>query len=621
MSTTNKKVIAGILAGLSAAAVTELHAQENADTVQEIVVISSRTAIPLRQIGTSVSVLDEAEIEAHGNFALTDILRQTPSISTTRNGGPGATTSLRIRGEEGFRTLVLLDGLKLSDPSSTQVGPHLQHLLSSDVSRIEILRGPQGLSYGADAGGVISISSRQAEEGFGGSANAQAGSYGTRQVSANLAGNNGVLDFSLSATDFSSDGFNTRNSDNVLQDDDGYENQSIHLRTGWQVNDTLRVDLVHRQTDGESEFDGCSFAPTLYDCEAHYELEATRLGVALDTGSISHSLAYSVAETDRSNLAGGANNFSSLGELERWEYIATATELPGFDLVFGVDLEQEQSNTITRDNEGYYIEALSDFSEAFFLTAGVRRDENDDFGSHTSARISAAYLLSLGGQNELKFKGSFGSGFRAPSPFEVDYNAGPFAYPPASNIQLSEENSEGYELGIEYFRGDSLKVEAVYFDQQVEDAIDFDLLGFSGYLQEAGVTHSEGIELSASYSFADNWSLSGNYTYNDTELPNGEQRRRRPKHLTNLGLNYASNDGKWFVSGFYRNARDSVDSNGGAVVALDDFDVVDVSVRYSFNSNLEVFARVENLFDEEYQEIFDYNSADRSSFIGVKLGF
>lgn len=621
MFKSKKILLPGLASTIAMLAGTGLHAQESNSELQEVVVVSSRTEVPLRQIGTSVSVLDEEQIEAYGNFALTDILRQTPSVGSSRNGVPGSTTALRIRGEEGYRTLILLDGMKLSDPSSTQVGPHLEHLLSSEISRVEILRGPQGLAYGADAGGVVNISSKAIEEGFAGTANAQAGSFGTRQVSANLGGGNDVVDFSLAATDFSSDGFNTRRSDTVLQDDDGYDNQSLHLRAGWQASDALRIQVVHRQTDGESEFDGCSFSPTLYDCSASYELDATRLSATLTTAALEHSLAYSVAETDRVSYAAGVSNFTSLGQLDRWEYKATASQLPGFDLVFGVDLEQEQSNAIERDNEGYYVEVMSDFSEALFLTAGIRRDENDDYGKHTSFRVSGAYLLSLSDANTLKFRASLGSGFRAPSPFEVDYNAGPFAYPPASTTLLSEENSEGYELGIEFFGGDRLTLEVVYFDQDVENAIEFDLATFSGYVQSQGVSNSQGVELGATVHLTDNWQVSGNYTYNDTEQPDGLQRLRRPKHLANLGLNFVSDDSKWLASGFYRSARDTVDSNGFARSALEDYGVFDLSLRYRYSENIEIFARLENAFDEQYQEVLDYNSADRSSYIGVKLGF
>jgi len=126
--------------------------------LEEVIVTSSRIEMPLRQVGTSVSVITQQEIVQRGFNSLYDVLRSQPSVAVSNPGGAGNATSLRIRGEEGYRTLVLLDGIDISDTSAPQVGPRVEHLLSSGISRVEILRGPQGLMYGADAGGVINIS-------------------------------------------------------------------------------------------------------------------------------------------------------------------------------------------------------------------------------------------------------------------------------------------------------------------------------------------------------------------------------------------------------------------------------------------------------------------------------
>ena len=116
-------------------------AQDDSGPLEEIIVTSSLIPIPLRQIGTSVSVIDAEQIQAHGNLSLVDVLRQMPAIATSSNGGSGKTTSLRIRGEEGFRTLTLFDGIRLSDPSGPQISSSFEHLLSDGIGRVEVLRG------------------------------------------------------------------------------------------------------------------------------------------------------------------------------------------------------------------------------------------------------------------------------------------------------------------------------------------------------------------------------------------------------------------------------------------------------------------------------------------------
>jgi vitamin B12 transporter len=344
------------------------------------------------------------------------------------------------------------------------------------------------------------------------------------------------------------------------------------------------------------------------------------MSLEYDSGAYSHTLAYSESKTDRNDFALGALSFGSQGQLNRFEYVGSAKNLQGFDIVFGIDVEEEINGPLERDNKGYYIEYISDFSNNLFLTAGARRDENDDFGDHTSFRASGAYLLNWD-NSRVKFKASYGSGLRAPSLYEIDYNSGPWSYPPASNTNLSEEVSRGFEYGFEYLRNNNLRVELTAFDQEVEDAIFFDLAGFSGYLQDKGTSKSQGIEMDGSYSLSDTISFTANYTYNDTERPNGLQRIRRPKNLFNFGLNYQSSSEKLRLNAFYRGSRDSVDEQFGSVVDLVNFEVLDITGRYQLSSNVEIFARIENVLNEKYQEVIGYISPERASYLGVRLNF
>jgi vitamin B12 transporter len=616
------------LLALAASIATLLHhsaqAQQDGNSpLDEIVVTSSRVPIPLRQIGTSVSVLTTADIEAHGNLALTDVLRQMPAIASSSNGGAGKSTSVRIRGEEGFRTLTIFDGLRLSDPSSTQVGPQLEHLLSSGIGRVEVLRGPQGLSYGADAGGIVNISSRQGEPGLQFNLDAQGGKFGTQQYSANAGGGNARADFFLSAAAFTTRGFSTRDTDTVLRDDDGYENTTFHGRAGIDVTSRLRLDLVHRDVDGASDFDGCfdpvTFA-TVHDCTGSFDLQASRAALDYDSGNFTHSLAYATTKTARDNLTAGVSTFGANGELNRWEYVGSATALPGFDVVFGADLEEALNNGSGRNNTGVYLEYLSDFSDRVYVTAGARHDDNDDFGTNTSYRASGAYLVDMADAT-LKFKGSYGTGFRAPSPYEIAYNSGPDSYPPAALVSLRQERSKGFETGVEYLQGNSWRVEAVYFDQDVQDAIFFDLDAFSGYLQDLGLSTSKGVELSGELSVGEHWHLTANYTYNDTERPNGLPRRRRPEDLVNLGVSWFGSGDRLNFNGYYRIAKNAIDESGSRVIRLQDFAVLDLSANYSISANIQVYGRIENALDEDYQEITGYNTAGRAAYVGIRMNY
>jgi vitamin B12 transporter len=289
--------------------------------------------------------------------------------------------------------------------------------------------------------------------------------------------------------------------------------------------------------------------------------------------------------------------------------------------VYGADFETESiddgSFDTDRDQVGYYAEYQGQLSDQFFITAAVRYDDNDDFDAHTSWRTSAAYLLNFS-NGELKLKGTYGTGFRAPSLYEISYNDGPFAMPPASEIDLIEETSEGFDIGLAYYGNGGIFLEAVYFDQKIDDLIDFDLVNYSGYLQLQGESSSRGVELVADVPVADSWFFTGNYTYNDAEDPEGDQRLRAPRHLANLGISFRPMENALAIN---LNARSSYDAVDGFGVKIDDYVVVDLSARYLIWDSLEIFARVDNLLDEDYQEVPTYNTSGTASYAGVRYSF
>jgi vitamin B12 transporter len=597
------------------------------DTLEEIVVISSRIETPLREIGTAVSVIDRAEIDLRGYDALADLLRAQPGIGVSNSGGYGQPTAVRVRGEESYRTLVMIDGVEVSDPTGTQVGPDFSHLLTTnDIQRIEILRGPQGFIYGADAGGIINILTRSGENGVGGQASLEYGDFDTARLDANLSGGSDSGDFFVAVTDIDSEGFNTRATDSVLMDDDGYENTTLHTKVGWSASETLRLQLVARDVDARTEFDQCGF-PTTHDCIADTRQTTYRLSADYRSGNLTHLVAYSNTDIARASFADGLDAFSTSGDLSRAEYTGSFRPSDAATLVYGLELEEEDILTgdgerMSRDQNAVFFELQGRFQDRFFVTAGARRDDNDDFGRHSSVRVTAAYLVDLGDGSTLKYRAGYGTGFRAPSLSEIAYNTGPFAFPPASDVILSEESSGGYDLGVEYARESGLSIEAGYFDQEIEDEIFFDLSGFSGYLQSAGFTRSRGVELAARIPVTSRWTVLGNVTLNDTEDGAGLERIRRPRTLANVSVSYTSAGEALRVLGNLRLSGDAQDEIFGVGrVPLASYEALDVSASYRWRPNLELFGRIENLTDEDYEEVAGFLTGGRTASAGVRLSF
>ena len=596
-------------------------AQAN-NKLEEIIVTSSRVEMPLRQVGTSVSAISSEEIKQRGFNSLYEILRSQPAVAVSNSGGAGKPSALRIRGEEGFRTQVRLDGINISDTGGTQIGPNLEHMLSSGIQRVEILRGPQGLMYGADAGGIVNITTQAPRDGFGGEVSAEGGRYGTEQLAANIGAGNDSVDFNLSAVDLETDGFNARTTDTELRDDDGYENTTLHGRLGWNVSEEVRLEVVGRDVDSENEFDRCfSFPDTIDDCNDSFEQNAWRVAANYNAGIFTNQLSYNTADTKRKSYSAGELAFFADGSLETWSYLGSFSSGDKLRLVYGVDLETQSIDDGTfdteRDQDGYYAEYQGSFNNRLFLTAGARYDDNEDFGSHTSYRVSGAYLFELRG-GELKLKSAYGTGFRAPSLYEISYNKGDFAFPPASDTILQEEQSKGYDFGVSWFADSGLYLEAIYFDQSVSDEIFFDLLNFSGYLQGNGDTDSTGIELIGEMPLFNALVISANYTYNDTENATGAQRIRRPEHLANIGVDWRGLDGKLSLGFNVRGSYDALAFDGSE---LDDYQVVDINGSFEILQGLELYGRVENLFDEDYEEVSTYNTTGTAAYAGIRYAF
>ena len=158
--------------------------------------------------------------------------------------------------------------------------------------------------------------------------------------------------------------------------------------------------------------------------------------------------------------------------------------------------------------------------------------------------------------------------------------------------------------------------EVTYFDQEVEDEIFFDLVGFSGYLQSTGASTSEGYEVAADIPLGERWAFVANWTKNDALDAVDQPRLRRPETLGNVGFQYRAAAERLNFIVNYRVARDSIDVGG---VALDDYDVVDLSLTYVLSEGFEAFGRVQNATDEVYQEVAGYNAAEQSFYGGVRL--
>lgn len=595
----------------------------------EIVVTSSRIEMPLRQVATAMSVIGRDELDLKGYSSLADVLRGEASVGVSNAGGPGQQTTLRIRGEEGYRTMLLIDGVNVADASATQKGPLFQNIASSyDIERVEILRGTQGFMYGADAGGIVNIITQSGSEGISGRLNVEAGSLGAQNFGGSFHAGSDRADLSVSLSRFDVEGINIQQADTLLADKDGSTNETLHLKAGFEIRDNLSATLVYRNIDLEYDYDGCfdslTFS-TAYACTGSNAQQNLRLALDYARGDFTHALSYSTATIDRDTYTLDILSFASQSDSTQLEYLGSYAINSGSKLVYGADYEEdEMSNNFgaegERDQLGLFAEYQTELADSLFVTAGFRHDDNSDFGKHTSGRISGAYVFDLANQSSLKLRATYGTGFRAPSLAEVSYNSGPTQFGTTEGVVLGEELSRGFDVGAELLLAEGALLHMSYFDQRVDDEIfyEFDLVSFEdGYRQESGASRSKGVELGADIPLTEALGFDASYTYNDTKDSTDQQRVRRPTHLANLGVSFSLMDSRLRLLTNLRYSADTRDVSA----PLEDYALLDLSANYELNSQVQLFGRIENLADKEYLEIIGFNTPGRSAYLGARFSF
>lgn len=589
--------------------------------LEQINVTASRVEIPRAQSGVSVSVLTSTDIEKLGYSTLLDVIKTLPGISTSNTGGLGKVSNVYLRGEAGSRTLVLLDGVNMADAANTQVTTQFQHLLASDVERIEILRGPQGMMYGAGAGGVINIITKRGDKPLQLELSAEAGRYDTERTQLAARGQQGGWHYKLDLAQLESEGFNARESD-LSGERDGYENQTGSARLGYAFDENFSVDAQVRRTEADTEYDGCYLGwDPVNDCLDTYVQTSYQLGTNLLAAGANHRVSVSNQALERASYSAGTFSYAMEGSIAELNYIGSRAFASG-SITWGADLDQQEYTSGGAEQDvdilGVYGEWRSDIAEKMYYSVGYRRDSLED-QDHNSWRVSAAVPHLIGDNQQLKYRASASTGFRAPSPYEISTNLSGGVDP------VGPETSRGYELGVEYRYADLLEAELVAFQQSVTDAIMYVNgigTGWGAYAQDDGESDSNGIELSLAGSLGESGRWYTNGTWLDSTDSEGEQRQNVAQRVYNLGASYALLANTLTISGNWRHAADRLSpalTFGGPAEPLDSYNRFDLNAVYDFSERVSLSLRGENLLDEDYREVAGYYTTGAAVYAGVQF--
>jgi vitamin B12 transporter len=576
----------------------------------EIVVSATRSPLPVSEVGASVTVIEAPEIELRQYESVADILRDAPGVSVARNSAFGGVASARLRGAASGQSLVVIDGIVVNDPSAPSGGFNFANLDVVDIARIEILRGPQSILYGSDAiGGVISITTKRAEDGIAASGFAEGGSNGFARGAATISGAGASLDGRLTVSGLRTDGISRAASGSEA---DGFRSIVASFAGGAEFTPALRAEIFARYGDAHAEIDG--FPPPFFTLADTLETEDTEeyavAGRLLhQSARLTQSLTLSFNNIMRENRDSGVFLFGADGKRSSAEYFARFEFSDRFAALAGAEGEITEVSVSGVDDDAnagsvFALVEVKPF-EGFALSGGVRRDEFDEFDGATTGRVTAAWQA---GPATI-IRASWGQGFRAPSLFQLNFNL--FGGPP--NPVLEPERSDAFDASIEQDLADGLTAKVTLFHQKVRDQIDFDFA--TGGFINIDRTRSRGVEVEASWAPVAYVSISGNYSYIDAiDRASGLQLLRQPKHGGAVFVDVEASDRLKLGASLIANGREiDVGADNDSWARLD------LRAAYALNDALEIYGRIENATDSDYQDVAGYAEPGRSVFAGVRV--
>lgn len=589
---------------------------------ETIVVTANRTERAISQVGESVTVVEEEEIVNRQPSDVLDVLRTVPGVTFNRNGGIGTNAGVSIRGAESDQTVVLIDGVKLNDPASPGGGFNFGPLLLGNIARVEVVRGSQSVLYGSQAiGGVVNLITREPTEELGMFARAEYGARDTAELTGNVSGRFGPVAASIGASYLHTDGISAFSEARGGAERDGFESLGVNGKIDIALSENLSIDLRGFYADGEVGIDGFPAPDYVFADVDEVSYRNDFVGYAglnadfLD-GRFRNRLGFAYTNIDRRNFNFDTDTetFDANGENRRYEYQGVFDAAEFVELVFGAEREKSdfRSGTDEADvwiNSVYGQVNLSPVT-GLSLTGGVRYDDHETFGDATTFAASGAYTPNSG---DTVVRASYGEGFKAPSLYQI--------YSTYGNPALLPEESESWDVGITHsFLDRRAQIGVTYFERDSTNLIGFVSTATPpfGFYDNTELASAKGWEFGLAVRPVDGFDVALNYTNIDAiDETTGNKLARRAEDKADLVVDYRMSNGIG-IGATVLVVGDSFD-NASNTRQLDGYVVADLRASYGVTEQLEIFGRVENLFDEEYETVYRYGQPGRAVFGGVRF--
>jgi len=616
-----------------------------------IVISAGKTPQSKSTVGSSVTVVDSKTIESSGEYFLGNVLdNSVPGMNYFESGGHGTVGGIQLRGLPKRYSTVYIDGVKMSDPSSSDNSFYMTNIMNSDIERVEILKGSQSSLYGSGAiGGAINIITKKGGKNKTKNINVSSGSNGTVNTNASFGGSKGNSTYYVGLTKFDTDGISAMN-DNAEKD--GYTNESIITNYGYELGNGIYFEGSARYSDSVLNYDTVADGRTDKNDLTDNEELSYSLKLIKDGGQFKNSVNYNKTQIDRSAV----NYINS--DTHYWGYRKALNYLGEYNfnldqkIVYGADFEidtaelkDDWSAKYEKNRERVYSKYF-DYQfrpmEKLYSTVGFRQDNHTVAGNFTTGRATLAYKL----DNSSKIRASYGTGIMYPTLYQ--YYLGTVM---TDTESLKPEKSKSFDVGYEtVFEKMNLTFDISAFKITYEDALE----GWRSNTNEAGNTYaiknttagveSKGIELSTLWEPKGNFNLSLNYNYNesydgaDCEDPHknvnfsdepinlciDQQMVRVPRHEVTSGLGYKFNkdlSNKIFIK-YSGERRDYGNTNNGFDdVILHDYVTINYHLNYKLYDQYNLYLIANNLLDKKYEEAYMYSGMGQDVTFGIKRLF
>lgn len=595
----------------------------------DTIAVTGLRPVDVQDVTSSVTLLSDEDLDIRAAAFLADELRAVPGIGVSRSGAQGGLTQVRVRGAEANHTLLLIDGIEVSDPTTGESDFSL--FTGLNPQSIEVLRGEQSGLFGSDAiGGVVNV---VIGDTLGPLGRVEVGSHNTFRGE---AGYGFVFDkgaLNIAATTFSTGGVDTSGLGGETDGSElstGLASGRIELAKDWSLTGLVRFAEGEVETDPDTDFDG-----RLNDADRVSENEQFTAGVSLGGQAIGldHLFRVSFNSVERENFADGTNTNSAEGERTKLSYSPSfETQTSGANLTLTGLIDYEIEDYSARDTEfggftnqdesfetfGLAGEVRADFG-ALDLSATLRFDDNDgQFDDATTGRLGAAYTTQIAG----RFRASIGTGVKNPTFTEL------FGFFPGSfvgNPDLVPEESTSWELGWDGDFG-PLVLSATYFDAELTDEIftAFNADFTSTARNREGDSERSGVELGARWRATSDLTVSGQATFTESEADDGSDEIRVPSETASLAFDYrpeAWGGGRLGAAFDYVGEQDDFDFGAfpAARVNLDSYVLASATLEVPLGERLSVTLRGENLFDEDATDVFGFTAPGAGLFLGIKV--